>query len=288
MKDLNKKAKPFLRWAGSKRQLIPYLLSFWGNGFHRYIEPFVGSAALFFAISPSIALLGDINSELIQVYEQVKNNLPELLDSICKLKIGKKHYLELRSVYPNTLSPSDRAARFIFLNRYCFNGLYRTNSSGQFNVPYGGGRTGQIKTAESFLECSEALTNADLFSGSFDKLLSQAREGDFVYLDPPYRVAGKRVFNEYDPASFSQEDLLSLRSWIEAINEAKVSFVLSYAESEEGAFLKEGFHSTQISVRRNISGFAGHRKIANELIITNIAFPMEVQNERKSLPVSKR
>lgn len=165
------KAQPFLRWAGSKRQLIPILIKYWDNQYFRYVEPFAGSASLFFSLSPSRALLGDINAELMATYEQVKHNLQSILSALKTMKRGRQSYLRLRSVDPLSLTPSMRAARFIYLNRFCFNGLYRTNRAGQFNVPYGGDKSGVIPSDDSFRRCSLCLQQAELVVGSFDATL---------------------------------------------------------------------------------------------------------------------
>src|SRR5580658_6327776 len=130
---------PFLRWAGSKRRLLPTLQTFWTKKHKRYIEPFAGSACLFFAIKPPKAILGDLNPELISTYIEVKYRLPGVLAELAKLPPwNKREYLRLRSLDTATLEPRARAARFIYLNRFCFNGIYRTNLKGQFNVPYSG------------------------------------------------------------------------------------------------------------------------------------------------------
>src|SRR6266511_4373296 len=127
--------EPFLRWAGSKRKLLPVLSAYWsGEKYSRYVEPFAGSACFFFCISPHEALLGDINPELIFTFEQVKKNLPEVLDALRKYRKSKRQYLDLRALDPSSLEDTDRAARFIYLNRYAFNGIYRTNKEDRFNV----------------------------------------------------------------------------------------------------------------------------------------------------------
>ncbi len=262
-------AKPFLRWAGSKQQLVPVLSRYWDSTYNRYIEPFVGSGALFFNISPSFAILGDINKELILTYRQVKNNLEEVIDALKGLRVNQKNYLHQRSIQPSTLTPAKRAARFIFLNRFSFNGIYRTNNSGQFNVPYNGGE-GKIPSAELLGQCSRALRTTSFRTSSFENTLEEVKSGDFVYIDPPYRTNGKRTFNEYDASLFSQDQLHLLREWMLRLYQKNIPFLVSYAESEEGSYLSKGFYSEIVSVRRNIAGFAANRRHANELLISNI------------------
>lgn len=261
----------FLRWAGSKRQLIPKLMSFWKPEYNRYIEPFAGSAAFFYKLAPNNAILGDINNELISTYQQIRDNLDSVLASIHSLGTGKQFYLDLRAVDPYTISEPERAARFIFLNRYCFNGLYRTNLEGKFNVPYGGGqgKSGQLPSDDHLKACSRLLKNATLINGNFDETLNYAKEGDFIYIDPPFSLKARRIFVEYDPSKFSWEAVEKLRNWLLELNRRSSKFLVSYAESEEADFLKAGFNFEIVSVRRNIAGFCSNRKSANEVLVYN-------------------
>ena len=268
--SFTRKASPFLRWAGSKRQLIPTLSKYWDAEYSRYVEPFVGSASLFFSIAPPRALLGDINAELISAYQQVKCHLDPLLLALTAMKKGRKHYLASRAIDPLTLTPSFRAARLIYLNRFCFNGLYRTNRAGQFNVPYGDGkRSGKIPSVASLTLNSILLKRAQLIVGDFEKTLEKVKPGDFVYMDPPFSVRARRIFNEYDASIFGMEDLKRLRSWMVKLAAINIDFLVSYAESDEANFLREGFYSETVIARRNIAGFTTSRKKASELLISN-------------------
>ncbi len=206
----------------------------------------------------------------MMTYEQVKNNIDNVLSTLNKMEIGKQYYMDLRSLDPNELSPTTRAARFIYLNRFCFNGLYRTNRLGQFNVPYSGYRTGNIPSNDLLKQCSSQLKKTNLITGSFELTLENALPGDFIYMDPPFSVNGRRIFNEYDVAVFNQRQIKLLRDWLIILDNKRIAFLVSYAESEEGEFLGHGFYKEVVSVRRNIAGFASNRRIANELLITNI------------------
>jgi DNA adenine methylase len=262
---------PFLRWAGSKRRLLPVLQNFWTAKHKRYVEPFAGSACLFFAIKPPRAVLGDLNSELIATYIEVKYRISAVLDELKKLKPeSKREYKRLRSVDITTLTSPARAARFIYLNRYCFNGIYRTNLHGQFNVPYSGDRCGNVPKDEAFRKCSSRLRYARFVNGDFENVLKQATAGDLVYIDPPYAVRARRIFREYDPSTFTYKDIGRLRKWMEVLDSSKVDFVVSYAESDEADLLRKGFAHKVVSVRRHIAGFAAHRALSNEVLITNI------------------
>jgi DNA adenine methylase len=262
--------RPFLRWAGSKRQLLPKLSKYWTVDCTRYIEPFVGSASLFFKLTPTSAILGDVNAELMATYQQVKGNLAAVFAELGKMKKSKEDYIRLRATKPSTLKPEQRAARLIYLNRFCFNGLYRTNRTGEFNVPFSGDRTGEIPTAEALKRCSFCLQNAELVTGSFENTLKTAQSGDFIYMDPPFSVVARRVFNEYDASVFSQRQLMVLRDWLVQLNNKGIRFLVSYAESEEGILLSKGFYVETVNVRRNIAGFAANRRKTNELLISNV------------------
>ena len=261
---------PFLRWAGSKRKLLPKLKGFWTEDHKRYVEPFAGSACLFFALNPPKAVIGDLNPELISTYIEVKYRLAAVLAELAKLPPwNKEEYLRLRSLETSSLGPQARAARFIYLNRYCFNGIYRTNLKGQFNVPYSGDGCGALPQNEVFQRCSRRLRGARFVSGDFEAVLSQAEKGDLVYMDPPYAVRAQRVFREYGPSPFTHKDISRLRSWMTRLDSAGISFLVSYVESDEADVLKRGFRYETIPVRRNVAGFAAHRALANELLISN-------------------
>jgi len=261
---------PFLRWAGSKRRLLPILKNFWTKKHKRYVEPFAGSACLFFALKPPKAILGDLNPELIATYIEVKYRIDDVLKELSKLPPwNKTEYLRLRSLDTSKLEPHVRAARFIYLNRFCFNGIYRTNLDGQFNVPYSGIRCGAVPHDDVFQQCSRRLRKARFVCGDFEQVLKQAEKGDLVYMDPPYAVRARRVFREYDPSTFTHVDIARLRSWMERLNAAGINFVVNYAESDEADVLKKGFSHQTVAVRRHIAGFAAHRAMTNELLISN-------------------
>lgn len=261
---------PLLRWAGSKRKLLPRLVAGAPKHYERYVEPFAGSACLFFYLGPSKALLSDINRELITTYQQIKGSVHDVYHALTRFKsITSEAYYAARALDPQSLTPTDRAARFIFLNRLCFNGLYRTNTAGVFNVPYGAKRAGNLPTFEEMSAVSSKLSHAELKCASFDVALTGIRPGDFVYLDPPYSIANRRVFNHYGANVFGTENLQILRSNLETIDSIGAQFLLSYGLSKEGLALGQGFKIKHALVQRQISGFAAHRRKARELLITN-------------------
>ena len=198
---------PFLRWAGSKRRLLPVLQTFWTRKHKRYVEPFAGSACLFFAIRPPKAILGDLNPELIATYIEVKYRIDAVLKELKTLRpADREEYKRLRGIDISTMTPPARAARLIYLNRYCFNGIYRTNLAGQFNVPYSGVRCGAVPGDDVFQKCSNRLRRARFVNGDFENVLKYAEKGDLVYMDPPFAVRARRVFRQYDPSTFTSEE----------------------------------------------------------------------------------
>lgn len=269
MKEDNIAKPTLLRWAGSKRKLIPQLSRYWNDsGANRYIEPFAGSACLFFSIDAKDGVIGDLNKDLISTYRAVRDSWRKVQKELKKLPVSSDAYYNLRGMNIEGTDAAFRAARFIYLNRNCFNGLYRTNKNGEFNVPFGG--AGVLPDAMVFREVSRRLKRVKLIYGDFEKTISQAQPGDFVYMDPPYSVENKRVFIDYDPAKFSLDDIHRLRKCMEVLDKKGIKFLVSYLDSPEANFLKKGFTSKKIEVRRSIAGFATSRKKASEIMITNI------------------
>jgi DNA adenine methylase len=259
----------FLRWAGSKRQLLPILTEIIGDDFERYVEPFAGSACVFFELVPDKAILGDINAELMHTYIEVKYRVEDVIKQLANWRKSKKRYFELRALEPESLPRAMRAARFIYLNRCCFNGLYRTNREGRFNVPYGGNRSGRIPTAETLRAAAKALKKARLISGDFTKSLKHVQRGDFVYIDPPFSITSHRMFNEYDASTFDAIQLEQLRDEMEKLARRKIKFLVSYADSDEAKILGKAFNFLKVAVRRNVAGFGSDRRTADEILIYN-------------------
>lgn len=263
--------KPFLRWAGSKRKLIPLLSRFWGYGYKRYMEPFMGSACLYFAVQPKCAILGDVNEDLIVTFKAVRNRAPSVYRALAAIPKGEKSFYRLRALDPKLLGAIERSARFIFLNRYCFNGLYRTNKSGQFNVPFCASKTGELPSLENLRVAAKQLKGAIIEHCDFEELvITNATEGDFVFLDPPYAVRNNRIFHQYGPDSFGINDLVRLRNLIDMIVNRGACFVLCYADCPEVRNVFDRWQMTEVKTQRNISGFSQHRQLASELVVSNI------------------
>jgi DNA adenine methylase len=262
-----------LRWAGSKRQLLPTLAGYWQGKSKRYIEPFAGSAALFFHVRPSKALLGDINGDLIGFYKSITSDPATIYKMASELPATKEAYYEIRKKYINETNPKLRATYFLFLNRHCFNGIYRTNMKGEFNVPFSGNKTGNLPSWSDFMAAVEMLDKAQIMESDFEELLIQNVEKmDFVYLDPPYAVSTRRVFSEYGADSFSLGDLPRLQSVLREINSRGAKFLLSYAYSKESIQFFDEWQSRRVVCQRNIAGFASSRRKAIEMLATNFKF----------------
>lgn len=264
----NPSLPPLLRWAGSKRKLIPELLKQVPENFDRYVEPFCGSACLFFALRPKLALISDLNQDLIETYRVIRAHPRMVFRAVSRMPRTDQFYYRIRSRQPTRLDEVEGAARFVYLNRNCFNGVFRTNRSGQFNVPRGS-RGGQIPSQSHFFRSAIALRRADIVSGDFETVLPSIKKGDFVYLDPPYAKAGSRRRGEYGYASFDTPDLERLQRCLSAIDGTGAVFLLSYASCPEIQKIARGWNSKAILVRRHVAGFNEHRMTVKELLISN-------------------
>lgn len=262
--------RAFLRWAGSKKQLLPEISKYWHSNYARYIEPFCGSASLFFELLPQQAVLSDINSDLIDTLRAVQISPDLVSECLARLETDEKTYYKIRAQQPSDLAPVQRAARFVYLNLLCFNGLYRVNKRGQFNVPYGSKHRKNLLDPSAMRAVSRALAAADLISRDFETAIDDAVPGDFIYLDPPYATAQKRAFTQYDVNSFSHGDLARLVDALRRADRRGVSFVLSYADYPDLIDLCEGWSVSRVTTRRNIAGFSGSRKKIDEVLISNV------------------
>ena len=261
-------ATPILRWAGSKRKLLTTLLAHVPSQFGRYVEPFAGSACLFFALKPTRAVLGDINSELIHTYRVMRDHPRRLARRIHALPRTSDEYYRIRSVPLQDLDAITRAVHFVYLNRLCFNGVYRTNRSGQFNVPLGA-KTGEIPPERSFYRCSIALRGAKCVDTDFEQSCRMVKRDDFVYLDPPYSSSVRPRYGEYGYDSFQPLDLGRLESCLKTLDSVGAQFLLSYADSPEIRGMADKWRITDVSARRHVAGFARHRETVTEVLISN-------------------
>ena len=264
--------RPFLRWAGSKLKLVPVLENYWRADHKRYLEPFAGSACLYFHLSPDQAVLGDNNAGLIELYEVVRDYPERIVRRLAHIPRTPESYYRWRGMSPELLDKEARALRLLYLNRHCFNGIYRTNDSGQFNVPFGT-RLGQALDADTVYECADRLKNVRLVAGDFVKTLRLAQPGDLVYMDPPFAMARTRDRRQYGNVSFSRTDIDRFDDALIGLDAIGVDFLVSYGDCPEARMLARNWNSRRVRVRRHVSGFASDRRNAYELIIWNFNLP---------------
>ena len=238
--------------------------------FETYFEPFVGSARLFFALQPRKALLSDLNRELIRTYSALKRNVDEVYRLASVIPRDELTYYRIRKELPSPKPELVAAAHFIYLNRQCFNGVYRTNRAGNFNVPIGK-RVGEFPSAEKFQICASSLRKARLMAGDFEEVLQRVKSRDFVYLDPPYAKARGRFRGEYGYNSFTELDILRLQRVLDRLDASGAKFLLSYSDCSEIRLLKEKWDSRCLLVRRQVAGFDEHRGLKREVLIANYA-----------------
>jgi DNA adenine methylase len=224
---------------------------------------------LFFDLEPKQAVLGDLNADLVCTLRAVQRDPYLVLESLRRLPVGKKAYYAVRDLNPASLPMAEVAARFIYLNHYCFNGIYRTNGTGTFNVPYGPPKSGAPINEEGLVRASRLLTHALIVREDFETTLSHVQAGDFVYLDPPFAVTGRRVFSQYGPRSFSSGDLPRLKAALRRLDRLGIRFVVSYADSSEARTWLSQWTTRRVRIRRNVAGFAKSRRSSYELLVTN-------------------
>jgi len=263
----------FLRWAGSKRKSLALLSAQFNDQTRHYIEPFAGSAALFFALSPKSVTLGDLNGHLVNTLRQVRDDPHTVYEKLNSIERNASSYYEVRKLF-NTLPRYgiDAAASFLYLNRNCFNGLWRTNRSGAFNVPYGGSEMGSYPPLALFLKCSNLLKLAKIRHQDFRKTIKEATENSFIYVDPPYFVSQQRVFVEYGKKSFGKDDLSDLIYSLCEAERRGAQIAFTYYDDSETDGIPKHWRKVKFSVTRNVGGFSGSRKIQSEALYTNVKF----------------
>lgn len=262
---------PFLRWAGSKKWFLKRLPEFLPQSpIRNYYEPFLGGASVFFYLRPNgQSYLTDSNSELVNTYNQVRDNCEALISSLKQFNNSKEDYYKIRStVYENELA---KAAQFIFLNKTSFNGIYRVNSKGLYNVPYGAVGNIDFVNAENLRSASLALKNAIIRTQDFEDILNQVQERDLVFLDPPYTVAHENNgFREYNQKIFSWEDQERLAGLVKALAEKGAYYILTNAAHDSLKELYIDICQPQILSRKSTVGGKGARRgEIHEFVFTN-------------------
>lgn len=272
-------AKPFVKWVGGKRQLLSQFreLGLYPSNFdganHRYFEPFVGGGAVFFDLQPKNATISDLNSELITTYLVIRDNVEPLVESLKKHIYDKDYFLKIRAMNPTEMSELDVASRLIYLNRTCFNGMYRVNSKGQFNVPFGRYKNPIICDGDNLRAASRALNGVEILNANYKVAVSKAKVGDFVYFDPPYYpVSSTSSFTSYTKDGFAEKEQIELRDTFAELSDRGCYVMLSNSDTTFIRNIYSGLKNvtiTTVSAGRAINSKATARGKITELVITS-------------------
>lgn len=265
--------KPFVKWAGGKRQLIDVLIANVPKKYNTYIEPFVGGGALFFVLRPQKAVISDINAELINAYKVVKNKVNDLLASLKRQKNEEEYFYKIRAVNPQMLTQVQRASRFIYLNKTCFNGLYRENSKGEFNAPFGRYKNPNIADASNLYAVSRYLKSEKIkiYNQDYTATTLMAKKGDFVYFDPPYHpLSSTASFTKYTKGDFTAKDQEKLSKVFKTLAKRGCHVMLSNSNTDFIKSLYKGYKIIEIEANRFINCKAEKRgKGFFEVLIKN-------------------
>jgi len=277
-------ATPFLKWAGGKRRLLKQYTPFFPpiDSINRYYEPFVGSGAVFFHLQPTRSFLSDQNEKLIEVYQQIQTNVEALIEALSPHKNESGYYYDIRAQNPDELTAVTRAARFIYLNKTCYNGLYRENSRGIFNVPFGRYKNPAICDADRLHTASAALQGVTIEANDFETAVSTAATNDFIYFDPPYvplsqtsnfTSYSKHGFNEIDQRRLAATiDQLTIKGCRVMLSNSSAPLVYELYGGDNGLSSRSSgshYYLHDISARRNINSNPNRRGPVKELLILN-------------------
>lgn len=281
-KLLDDKPKPFVKWVGGKRQLLKqfrelnlYTPEDFDPNNSTYFEPFVGGGAVFFDLLPANARLSDLNQELVITYNVIKSNVEDLIQSLQKHIHSKEYYLEIRAKKIKDLTDIEIASRFIYLNRTGFNGMYRVNKSGDFNVPFGKYNNPLICDELNLSKVSKALQNVSIQYQDYKTILAEAQKGDFVYFDPPYFPVSKTAsFTSYTANAFLEKEQIELRDTFVDLHNKGCFVMLSNSDTD---FINKIYtdindkqiHIYKVSAGRAINSKASGRGKVSEVVITN-------------------
>ena len=267
---------PFIKWAGGKRQLLPQISARLPENYHTYYEPFVGGGAVLFALCPECAVINDINCSLVNLYRQIKLSPEAIIDAVEQLDgeaetDRKVFYYAKRAAYNEKMMKGEYdvelAALFLYINKHCFNGLYRVNEKGLFNVPFNNSKAKSC-SPENIREVSEYLQNVTILQGDFEESCRDAEQGDFVFFDSPYAPLNPSSFESYTKEGFDVESHERLARLFRELTERGCSCMLTNHNTVFINELYEGFTKEVVQVKRNINSDASKR-VGEEIIITN-------------------
>lgn len=269
--------KPIIKWVGGKRDSLPKIKELLPKVYNNYYEPFLGGGAVLLDLTPDKAIVGDINPELINMYMEVREHPEEVIsylkDIDCDFNIAaekKDYYYLIRMMYNHNMGNEayKQAARFIFLNKHCFNGLYRVNRKGEFNVPFNGKVDGKSADPDHIREVSEYLKKVEFRLGDFTKCLETARAGDFIFLDSPYAPLTATSFTDYTKEGFEYQDHIRLAEIFKDLTDRGCKCMLTNHDTPLIRELYKDYNFTEVDVRRSINRNGDNRK-GKEVIITN-------------------
>ncbi len=274
----NPSLTPFIKWAGGKRQLLSQIKERMPKTYDKYYEPFIGGGAVIYDLLPTKAVINDINRALINAYRQICNEPMEFIDKIEKIdsemwEDGKEYYYSMRELYNDKLMKEEfdvqLAALFVFINKHCFNGLYRVNGKGLFNVPYNNSRNSSI-TPESIIAISRYLKNVDILEGDFEIACASAKKGDFVFIDSPYAPLNPTSFESYTKEGFDIESHKRLADLYDELTGRGCYCMLTNHNTEliTQLYGNKGYKIDVINVKRMINSDASNR-VGKEVIICN-------------------
>lgn len=274
LEQLKSETYPIVKWVGGKRQLMFELIKNMPKSYNRYFEPFIGGGALFFELQPEQAYISDMNEELINLYSIVRDNVYELIDDLSKHEVSKEYFLEIRNIdrteQYTELSDVERASRFIYLNRTCFNGMYRVNSQGQFNVPFGHYKNPRIIDENNLLNCSELLKKTEIKCADFSEILTKVKKGDWVYFDPPYVPLNETSsFTSYTKDGFDIDMQFKLRDVCDELDTMGVKFMLSNSDTKLVNELYANYEIKKVFASRQINANADGRGKITEVLVRN-------------------
>ncbi|MBX9878138.1 MAG: DNA adenine methylase [Candidatus Obscuribacterales bacterium] len=263
-------ARPFLKWAGGKSQLLASYEQYFPKAFNSYFEPFIGGGAVFFHLQPGKATISDLNPELTNCYQVIRDDVESVIRALHKHTNNYDHYYKVRDLNPDKLTAAQRAARMIFLNRTCFNGLYRVNSSGKFNVPFGKYKNPRICDADNLRATSKLLKQVNVICAPFETALKTAKKGDFIYLDPPYQpVSTTAYFTSYTKGSFREEDQERLAEVFTKLSKRGCLLMLSNSDNDFIRDLYSDFRQETVLANRAINCKGNRRGPVKELLVLN-------------------
>lgn len=274
LEQLKSETYPIVKWVGGKRQLMFELIKNMPKSYNRYFEPFIGGGALFFELQPEQAYISDMNEELINLYSVVRDNVYELIKDLSKHEVSKEYFLEIRNIdrteQYTELSDVERASRFIYLNRTCFNGMYRVNSQGQFNVPFGHYKKPRIIDENNLLNCSELLKKTEIKCADFSEILTKVKKGDLVYFDPPYvPLNDTSSFTSYTKDGFDINMQFKLRDVCDELDNKGVKFMLSNSDTKLVNELYVNYEIKKVFASRQINANADGRGKITEVLVRN-------------------